>query len=109
MLLACPDGGISGNGSTVVRKLALGWQIVDQVKFRYSTNETFRAPAMILVNEGFLGRSTATNDALLQYASGVDQDNYSMQRITEGNKRTSTQQFQIQSGRRPSVRIGVTC
>ena len=73
-------------GSTVVRKLALGWQIVDQVKFRYSTNETFRAPAMILVNEGFLGRSTSTNDALLQYASGVDQDNYSMQRITEGNK-----------------------
>ena len=73
-------------GSTVVRKLALGWQIVDQVKFRYSTNETFRAPAMILVNEGFLGRSTATNDALLQYAAGEDQDNYSMQRITEGNK-----------------------
>ena len=38
-----------------------------------------------MCTEGFLGRSTATNDALLQYAAGEDQDNYSMQRITEGN------------------------
>ena len=60
---------------------------MDQVKFRYSTSETFRAPAMILVNEGFLGRSSSTDDALLALAAGgVDQDNYSMQRITEGNK-----------------------
>ena len=58
-------------GSTVVRKLALGWQIVDQVKFRYSTNETFRAPAMILVNEGFLGRSTAT--CLLYTSDAADE------------------------------------
>ena len=73
-------------GKATVSKLALGWQIIDQVKFRYSNNETFRAPALILVNEGFLGRSTSTNDALLQYAAGEDQDNYSMQRVTEGNK-----------------------
>ena len=73
-------------GKATVSKLALGWQVMDQVKFRYSNNETFRAPALILVNEGFLGRSTSTNDALLQYAAGEDQDNYSMQRITEGNK-----------------------
>ena len=40
---------------------------------------------MILVNEGFLGRSTSTNDALLEFATGVNQDDYSMQRVTEGN------------------------
>ena len=70
-------------GKATVSKLALGWQVMDQVKFRYSNNETFRAPALILVNEGFLGRSTSTNDALLQYAAGEDQDYFSMQRVTE--------------------------
>jgi iron complex outermembrane receptor protein len=76
----------SDYGSNVVRKLALGWQILDQVKFRYSNNETFRAPAMILVNEGFLGRSSSTTDHLLEYAAqDTTRDAYSMQRVTEGN------------------------
>ena len=73
-------------GDAAVSKLALGWQIIDQIKFRYSVSETFRAPALILVNEGFLGRSSTVNDALLDYASGENVDSYSMQRITEGNK-----------------------
>tara|TARA_B100001029_G_scaffold13545_1_gene9094 strand:+ start:1356 stop:4283 length:2928 start_codon:yes stop_codon:yes gene_type:complete len=72
-------------GDATVGKLAIGWQPIDQVKLRYSFSETFRAPALILVNEGFLGRSTSTNDALLEYASGQDYDSYSMQRVTEGN------------------------
>jgi len=72
-------------GDATVGKFAIGWQPLDQVKLRYSASETFRAPALILVNEGFLGRSTSTNDALLEYASGDDYDSYSMQRVTEGN------------------------
>lgn len=72
-------------GDATVGKFALGWQPIDQVKLRYSISQTFRAPSLILVNEGFLGRSSSTNDALLQYASGIDMDNYSMQRVTEGN------------------------
>jgi len=72
-------------GDATVGKFALGWQLIDQVKLRYSISQTFRAPSLILVNEGFLGRSSSTNDALLQYASGIDMDNYSMQRVTEGN------------------------
>ena len=72
-------------GDATVGKLAIGWQPIDQVKLRYSASETFRAPALILVNEGFLGRSTSTNDALLEFATGVNQDDYSMQRVTEGN------------------------
>ena len=72
-------------GDATVGKFAIGWQPIDQVKLRYSASETFRAPALILVNEGFLGRSTSTNDALLEFATGVNVDNYSMQRVTEGN------------------------
>mgnify|MGYP001960818091 FL=1 len=85
MQLAVRGEDSSDYGEAVVSKIALGWQASDQIKLRYSQSETFRAPAMILVNEGFLGRSSSTNDALLEYAAGVDQDNYSMQRITEGN------------------------
>ncbi len=82
-------------GDATVGKIAIGWQPIDQFKLRYSTSETFRAPALILVNEGFLGRSSTTSDALLEYAAGYDAstgvvtpnlyDSYSMQRITEGN------------------------
>ena len=72
-------------GDATVGKFAIGWQPMDQVKLRYSASETFRAPAMILVNEGFLGRSSSQNDALLEYASGNDYDSYSMQRVTDGN------------------------
>ena len=72
-------------GDATVGKFAIGWQPLDMVKLRYSASETFRAPAMILVNEGFLGRSTSTNDALLEFASGNNYDDYSMQRVTEGN------------------------
>ena len=81
MQLAVRGEDSSDYGEAIVSKVALGWQATDQVKLRYSQSETFRAPALILVNEGFLGRSTATNDALLQYAAGEDQDNYSMQEL----------------------------
>ena len=75
----------SDYGEHVVSKLAIGWQVIDQVKLRYSSSETFRAPPLILINEGFLGRSVSTNDALFDVAYGSDQDNYSMQRINQGN------------------------
>ena len=82
-------------GEATVGKLAIGWQPIDQVKVRYSSSETFRAPALILVNEGFLGRSASTSDALLEYVAGYnpatgkvtpdEYEPYSMQRITQGN------------------------
>lgn len=74
-------------GDATVGKFAIGWQPIDQVKLRYSASETFRAPALILVNEGFLGRSSSTTDHLIRYVAGgdVDDDYYSMQRVTEGN------------------------
>ena len=75
-------------GDATVGKFAIGWQPIDQVKLRYSASETFRAPAMILVNEGYLGRSSSATDHLIRYAAGgetIDDDYYSMQRVTEGN------------------------
>jgi len=77
-------------GEATVGKLAIGWQPLDQVKVRYSSSETFRAPALILVNEGFLGRSSSQFDALLEYAGNlqtpvIEYQDYSMQRVTEGN------------------------
>ena len=71
-------------GEATVGKIAIGWQPIDQVKVRYSTSETFRAPALILVNEGFLGRSSSQSDGLLEYLK-EDYPSYSMQRVTEGN------------------------
>ena len=71
-------------GEATVGKLAIGWQPIDQVKVRYSTSETFRAPALILVNEGFLGRSSSQSDGLIEYLD-PDYNSYSMQRVTEGN------------------------
>ena len=70
-----------------LRKICYWLATIDQVKLRYSASETFRAPALILVNEGFLGRSSSTTDHLIRYAAGadVDDDYYSMQRVTEGN------------------------
>jgi outer membrane receptor protein involved in Fe transport len=71
-------------GEATVGKLAIGWQPIDQLKVRYSSSETFRAPALILVNEGFLGRSSSQSDGLLEYLD-PDYLSYSMQRVTEGN------------------------
>ena len=75
----------SDYGDATVGKFAIGFTPIEQVTIRASASETFRAPALILINEGFLGRSTSTNDALLDLAYGDDQLDYSMQRITAGN------------------------
>ena len=75
----------SDYGDATVGKFAIGFTPIEQVTIRASASETFRAPALILINEGFLGRSATTNDALLDLAYGDDQLDYSMQRITAGN------------------------
>ena len=73
-------------GEATVGKFAIGFTPIEQVTIRASASETFRAPALILINEGLLGRSSTADDALLNLAYGVgDQDNYSMQNITQGN------------------------
>lgn len=85
MQLALRGENSSDYGDAVVSKMALGWQVIDQVKIRYSVSETFRAPPLILINEGYLARSVSVNDALFEVAYGENQLDYSMQRVNEGN------------------------
>ena len=85
MQLALRSEDSSDYGEATVSKMALGWQVIDQVKLRYSRSETFRAPPLILINEGFLARSVSINDALFEVAYGANQLDYSMQRVNEGN------------------------
>ena len=85
MQLALRSENSSDYGEATVSKMALGWQVIDQVKLRYSRSETFRAPPLILINEGYLARSVSVNDALFEVAYGENQIDYSMQRVNEGN------------------------
>lgn len=85
MQLALRSENSSDYGEATVSKMALGWQVIDQVKLRYSRSETFRAPPLILINEGYLARSVSVNDALFEVAYGANQLDYSMQRVNEGN------------------------
>jgi len=73
-------------GNTVVGKFALGWQIKDKVKFRASTQTSFRAPNLITINEGFIVRSNTLSDPLLESGYGSEIDAYSVQRAAQGNQ-----------------------
>ena len=72
-------------GDATVGKLALGWQPIDQVKLRYAFSETFRAPALILVNEGFLGRSSSKLDRLMELVDYGDPE-YSCKELQRAKK-----------------------
>jgi iron complex outermembrane recepter protein len=72
-------------GSTLVGKFAVGYQPIDQVKFRASTSTSFRAPNLITVNEGLIARSNTQEDPLYTYAVGENYNNYSIQRVAQGN------------------------
>jgi outer membrane receptor protein involved in Fe transport len=77
-------------GDTTVGKVAFGWRPVDQLLFRGSWSEAFRAPNLITINEEFVARSNGLNDYFCFY--GEDQGtldatcNYSIQRQATGSK-----------------------
>tara|TARA_B100001250_G_scaffold138990_1_gene119042 strand:+ start:1077 stop:4151 length:3075 start_codon:yes stop_codon:yes gene_type:complete len=73
-------------GSTVVGKFALGYQPVDALKVRASYSTTFRAPNLITVNEGMIARSNTQEDPLYTAAIGENYENYSIQRVAQGNE-----------------------
>jgi outer membrane receptor protein involved in Fe transport len=80
-------------GNTTVGKLAFGWRPIEQVLFRGSWSEAFRAPNLITINEAFVARANTRNDWVCFY--GVDQGtvdeetysdcDYSMQRQATGS------------------------
>ncbi len=77
-------------GSTTVGKAAFGWRPVDQLLFRGSWSEAFRAPNLITINEQFVARSNTLDDWVCFY--GEDQGTldetcrYSIQRQATGSK-----------------------
>jgi len=81
-------------GSTTVGKVAFGWRPVEQLLFRGSWSEAFRAPNLITINEEFVARSNTLNDWGCFYGveqGTVDPDTYSdctygIQRQATGSK-----------------------
>ena len=76
---------------TEVPRLAFGWRVSDFLKFRGSTQDTFRAPNLITINESLVVRNNTRNDAATKYAIalGADTDDsdgrYAVQRAATGS------------------------
>ena len=72
-------------GSNVVGKFAMGYEPTSWGKFRASTSTSFRAPNLITVNEGLVVRNNSQEDPLYTAALGENYENYSIQRVAQGN------------------------
>ncbi len=79
-------------GSTVVGKFAIGYQPIEQIKLRASTSTSFRAPNLITVNEGLIARSNTQEDPLYTYSVGENYNNYSIQRVAQGNENLESEE-----------------
>ena len=52
-------------GSKAVPKIAIGWQLIDDLMFRGSWSKGFRAPNLVQINESIVSRQIYGVDALL--------------------------------------------
>lgn len=83
----------SDTGTTVVPKVAFGWQVFEPLLLRASWSEGFRAPNLVTVNEEIVARQNTRTDWACTYAAenggDPDQDTLdcvnSTQRIAEGS------------------------
>ena len=77
-------------GDTTVGKIAFGWRPIDQLLFRGSASEAFRAPNLVTINEQFVARSNTLNDWVCFYGEDqgalADDCDYSIQRQASGSK-----------------------
>ncbi len=77
-------------GDTTVSKLAFGWRPIDQVLFRGSWSQAFRAPNLITINEQIIARSNTLNDWVCFYGEDqgtLDEDcDYGIQRRAQGSR-----------------------
>ena len=79
-------------GDTTVGKVAFGWRPVQQILFRGSWSEAFRAPNLITINEEFVARSNTLNDWVCFYGQdqgtlpGTTDCDYSIQRQATGSR-----------------------
>ncbi len=76
-------------GNTTVGKIAFGWRPIEQLMFRGSWSEAFRAPNLITINEAFVARSNTLNDWVCWYGEDqgtLDTDcDYGIQRHATGS------------------------
>ena len=56
-------------GSTTVGKFAFGWRPIEQLLFRGSWSEAFRAPNLVTINEALVVRSNTRDDYVCLYAA----------------------------------------
>ncbi|WP_446830057.1 TonB-dependent receptor domain-containing protein [Candidatus Foliamicus sp.] len=92
--LAARYENFSDVGSTVVPKVAVGWQAASSLLLRGSWSEAFRAPNLITINEVIVARQNTRTDFTCAYAAAnggdPDQDTLdcrnSTQRIAQGSK-----------------------
>jgi len=59
---------LSDVGDTTVGKLAFGWRPIEQLLFRGSWSEAFRAPNLVTVNEGLVVRLNTRTSYVCRYA-----------------------------------------
>jgi outer membrane receptor protein involved in Fe transport len=62
-------------GDTTVGKLAFGWRPIEQLLFRGSWSEAFRAPNLITINEALVVRQNTRDDYVCEYVERVTGDN----------------------------------
>ena len=69
--------------------MAFGWRVSDFLKFRGSSQDTFRAPNLITINESLVVRNNTRNDAANKYAialgADTDDSDISVQRAATGS------------------------
>ena len=93
MQLAVRYEDFSDTGTTVVPKVAFGWQVFEPLLIRASWSQGFRAPNLVTVNEEIVARQNTRTDWACLYAAenggDPDQDTLdcvnSTQRIAEGS------------------------
>jgi len=78
-------------GDTTVGKIAFGWRPIEQLLFRGSWSEAFRAPNLITINEALVVRQNTRDDRVCEYVeretgANLDQDcTPSVQRRASGS------------------------
>lgn len=76
-------------GDTTVGKVAFGYRFVDQILFRGSWSEAYRAPNLVTVNEGSVARSNTRDDLICLFADPdetVLNCRYGVQRTAQGSR-----------------------
>ncbi len=76
-------------GDTTVGKVAFGYRFVDQILFRGSWSEAYRAPNLVTVNEGQVVRSNTRDDFACFFVDPTEATldcTYGIQRAAQGSR-----------------------